>query len=476
MKKLTTILLILLPLLLLNACRHQTTKPQQQTTVTSPQQWQEQQQQAVLLLEEKNFDALSPAITKLMSITDNKQRRWDFIRGLIAFMPEKQAQPLMQQALNHPHILENPEQLFAFAKLYAQYQKLENALTLVNQAIDLDKQEQYVSWRARLLLSKQDFDQAEKDYRWLLKQQPNHEPYISQYVALLNHQDKDKQAQKLLKKHGNNPELLQRSILISLKQGQENQAQQQFTQLKQLLQTTDLDDQQKLQVGEIAYWLNDNEYSLCLLQSITSGEQLNRAKLIMAQIFMEQQNYPRATVLFRQVQNGQQQQAILAYILEANLWYEQKQKQQAINRLSQGLKTFPQSAKLRYNRAMLYESNKQFDKMEADLQKIISQHPDHHDALNALGYFWADKNINLDQAYEMINQAHQLDPKNIAILDSLGWIHYRKGNLKKAEKYLKLATKDQPKEKLLYQHLATVLKAQQKTKQLKAVEKIIESL
>lgn len=471
-KTIATILLILL----LNACQQQVSKPTTELSLLDQHQWQQRQQQAMLQLKQKNFNALSQSVRQMMSIIDGEQRYWEFIRSLIAYMPIKQAEPLMQQALSRQQIQNSPEQLFGFARLYTQYKDLEKALKLTNQAIKINKTEEYTFWRARLLLTKQDFKQAEKDYRWLLKKQPDHEPYISQYIALLNHQGRVKEAQKLLKKHQDSPELLPKSILLAIGQGDETQAKKQFKQLKQQLKNTELNDQKRLQTGKIAYWLSDNEYSLKMLQAITSGEQITHAKLIMAQIFMEKKQYPKATVLFRQVQNGEQQQAILAHILESNLWFEQDQKQQAINRLTQGLKTFPDSSKLLYNRALLYESTKQFPKMETDLKKIINQQPDHHEALNALGYFWADQNINLEQAYEMIKKAHQLDPKNIAILDSLGWIYYRKGNLQKAEQYLRLAVKDQPKEKLLYQHLATVLKARNKTEQLQAVEKIIESL
>ena len=44
---------------------------------------------------------------------------------------------------------------------------------------------------------------------------------------------------------------------------------------------------------------------------------------------------------------------------------------------------------------------------------------------------WADHNMHLDEAEEMIGGA-QLDPNNGAYLDSLGWLHYRKGKFEEA--------------------------------------------
>src|SRR5690554_7688206 len=60
-------------------------------------------------------------------------------------------------------------------------------------------------------------------------------------------------------------------------------------------------------------------------------------------------------------------------------------------------------------------------------------------ALNALGYTLADRNQRLDEALEMIEKAHRLRPEDPAILDSLGWVHYRLGNLELAEELLRRA-------------------------------------
>jgi tetratricopeptide (TPR) repeat protein len=45
---------------------------------------------------------------------------------------------------------------------------------------------------------------------------------------------------------------------------------------------------------------------------------------------------------------------------------------------------------------------------------------------------WAEHNLHLDEAEEMIGRALQLDPNNGAYLDSLGWVHYRKGKYDEA--------------------------------------------
>ena len=54
------------------------------------------------------------------------------------------------------------------------------------------------------------------------------------------------------------------------------------------------------------------------------------------------------------------------------------------------------------------------------------------EAYNFLGYMWAERNTHLDEADEMIKRALELDPNNGAYLDSLGWLHFRKGKFDEA--------------------------------------------
>ena len=67
--------------------------------------------------------------------------------------------------------------------------------------------------------------------------------------------------------------------------------------------------------------------------------------------------------------------------------------------------------------------------------------PKNAQALNALGYTWANKNINLIEANKYIDMALEIEPNDAAILDSKGWVLYRLGKFKKSEYYLIRALK-----------------------------------
>ncbi len=58
---------------------------------------------------------------------------------------------------------------------------------------------------------------------------------------------------------------------------------------------------------------------------------------------------------------------------------------------------------------------------------------------------WADHNMHLEEAEEMINRALELDPSNGAYLDSRGWLNFRKGKYNEALEDLLRAVQNLPK-------------------------------
>jgi tetratricopeptide (TPR) repeat protein len=69
-----------------------------------------------------------------------------------------------------------------------------------------------------------------------------------------------------------------------------------------------------------------------------------------------------------------------------------------------------------------------YDKAADLFRKSISLDPANSaEAYNYVAYMWAEHNMHLDEAEQMIGQALQFDPNNGAYLDTLGWIHFRKG-------------------------------------------------
>jgi tetratricopeptide (TPR) repeat protein len=107
--------------------------------------------------------------------------------------------------------------------------------------------------------------------------------------------------------------------------------------------------------------------------------------------------------------------------------------------LDAAVKARPDHVDLLYDRAMAAEKLNKIDVVESDLRKVIKLKPDYAHAYNALGYTLIEKTNRLNEAASLLDKAISLAPEDPFILDSMGWLHYRKGNLDKAREFLERA-------------------------------------
>ncbi len=109
-----------------------------------------------------------------------------------------------------------------------------------------------------------------------------------------------------------------------------------------------------------------------------------------------------------------------------------------------------------YFRGICYEREKQWAKAEADFKRVLDIEPDNADALNYLGYTWVDRGENLTEAFNMIRKAMKLEPNSGAIVDSLGWAHYKLGQYSDAKTKLEDAVELSPSSATIIDHLGDV--------------------
>lgn len=91
----------------------------------------------------------------------------------------------------------------------------------------------------------------------------------------------------------------------------------------------------------------------------------------------------------------------------------------------------------------------------AILEPVLRENRDHVGALNLVGYLLADRNERLDDAERYLARARDLQPGDPAILDSWGWLLYRRGRVREAVRVLDRAARFAPREPEILVHLAT---------------------
>ena len=122
--------------------------------------------------------------------------------------------------------------------------------------------------------------------------------------------------------------------------------------------------------------------------------------------------------------------------LESSLLLINDEKDKAFKLLTNALSAFPNDANLLYLRSMSLDSPETFDEMETDLRSILTLDGNNSVILNALGYSMLIYTERTQEAYNLIKKAHDLNPKDPAIIDSLGWVLFKLGKLEEALNYL----------------------------------------
>ncbi len=94
---------------------------------------------------------------------------------------------------------------------------------------------------------------------------------------------------------------------------------------------------------------------------------------------------------------------------------------------------------------------------EQDLQKARQLSKDDPVVLNYLGYSWIEKGIHLKEAEALVQLAVRKEPSNGFYVDSLGWLHFRRGDFETALMFLEKASQLEPTDPVITDHLGDVL-------------------
>lgn len=154
--------------------------------------------------------------------------------------------------------------------------------------------------------------------------------------------------------------------------------------------------------------------------------------------------------LSRQTQNAE------LYELVSSVYALKKDYSRALAVLKQGISRLPDHERLLFSMGVILEKMGQTEKAIEVMKKIIAINGQNALALNFVGYTYAEMGKNLPEAIELIERANTIKPNDGFITDSLGWVHFQKGNLKLATELLEKANRLSPREPTILEHLGDV--------------------
>ncbi|MFC0708069.1 tetratricopeptide repeat protein [Azorhizophilus paspali] len=238
--------------------------------------------------------------------------------------------------------------------------------------------------------------------------------------------------------------------------------------LKELIERGSYVDAAHYQMGRVYEEREDPESALIEYALVGPGNHYLPAQLRQTEILFERGRPEEASARLAQARENQPDYALQLYLVEAEALTNRERLDEAWQVIERALRHFPDDLNLLYTRAMLAEKRNDLAQLERDLRFIIAREPDNAMALNALGYTLADRTTRYAEAKALIEQAYQLNPDDPSILDSLGWVNYRLGQLGEAERLLRQAA-EHISDHEIAAHLGEVLWARGKQREARKV-------
>jgi tetratricopeptide (TPR) repeat protein len=159
---------------------------------------------------------------------------------------------------------------------------------------------------------------------------------------------------------------------------------------------------------------------------VAAGEHALPAKLRAAQVLLRQNKLDLARERLAAARAAAPDD-IRLLVAEAQLLRDAGRHEDAFAFLAKILEVQPDQPEILYETALAAEKLGHLDVLERHLRRLIVLNPESALAYNALGYSFADRNLRLDEAAQLIDKALSLAPDDPFILDSKGWLLFRQG-------------------------------------------------
>jgi tetratricopeptide (TPR) repeat protein len=378
----------------------------------------------------RGFDQLSPPQQQSLLLA---------VQGLMADYPDN-----IQLRICQTLMLEEMGKLkLALSELQAVFRQDPNQL----QAIVLD---------AKLRLDLGETEKVFTRIRQALEQEPGNDRLRLQYARMLTRTDlpaAEQQFQILAEQAPDDPDLLFSLALIQRETADLDAARE---NLEQLISMDVRTDEAHYYLGRTAEDQQRWESALMHYMQVQPGRDFGAATDRVARILLAAGRSAELQAWFDQLRHRYPTLAERLFAIEAEQLISAAHVAEAMALLNRALEEFPDSFSLRYSRAMLSEQLGNLQAAEQDLRRIIAMDPNNATALNALGYTLSNSTDRYIEADELITRALAIQPEEPAILDSMGWVKYRLGDLETALYYLRKAYSLMPDPEIAA-HLGEVL-------------------
>lgn len=321
-----------------------------------------------------------------------------------------------------------------------------------------------LNWSADLVYEMVDFyadqekyGEAMRLYDSVLKQEPDNERALLGRVQTLMSMGEDQRALdelRRLQKESKHPDRLDTSVSkLLLRLGHTAEAKMLLEKHRQDRESMEA----RYLLALIAYQDHDFKKALSYLRGISPrNDAYPEAVYLQVRILREMgENGQCVSLLMKNISDPELRQPLF-FALLSSLYQEQDKNIAAMEVLNSGIRLYPTNEQILFEHALLLgKTGKPMEALQS-MEKVLQLHPGNPEALNFIGYTWADQNINLDKALTYIQQAAAIKPDSGFIRDSLGWAYFRLGKKEKARDELLKALELEPEDPDIHEHLGDV--------------------
>jgi tetratricopeptide (TPR) repeat protein len=424
-----------------------------------------------LLVVEKQPQQALEYYSKALSLTDEKNRSQllkQIGNTLIRYTSKEQALELIETlAAEYPH---SADVALAHASVSSSLKQYDTAATALDRALALepDNIDAAVFKFSLLVLQKKD-SEADQFATEHLKKHPKSlelRNLLARYYLESNNLEAAEREYLIIYRQDETSIIALMSLaLIRMDSKKYDDATQYLEKVLQLQSNSDL---ARLYLGDIASLQKRFDDAIQWYSSISDTDQLFAARLRLVDVYLKRDGADAALRELEAIHPESDSQQIDIILLKNELLTKSGRIDEALQVINAALSDNPDNIDLLYARAMISAQQKDVAGLEKDLLRVLEIKPGHVQALNAYGFTLADLTDRYKEAYSLISAAHQQKPNDPFILDSMGWVEYRLGNLDVAEGYLRKALSKRNDPEIAY-HLSEVLFAAGKKREAKKV-------
>ncbi len=261
-----------------------------------------------------------------------------------------------------------------------------------------------------------------------------------EYALMLASAGRDEEARAVLTPYVTGQSVVPAAVrsvgLLDLQSGDLKAAEARF---EDLLSTGSQAYEALFYLGVIAERRGDTEQALRYYGRVVGGENALAAQQRAARLEAERSGLEAGLAKLEEFGRAQPSFGPQVVMARAGLIGSFGDPRQALATLDAGLSQYPDVFELRLARVFAYEGAGQGDAAIRDLRQLLADRPGDPVVQNALGYMLADHDKQLAEAQSLVESSLTQMPDSAAVLDSMGWVLYRRKQYGPALAYLQRA-------------------------------------